>query len=308
MSFAKAAASPLPRRDRQGLAFIGLIASNMALAIGPWFVRVADSGPIATGFWRLSLAVPFLLFLAWRSGPFAREGRPRLLAFIILGGVFFALDLAAWHLGIVQTKLANATLFGNSTSLILPLVGIAITGIWPSRMQWAALAMALAGAVLLMGSSYEASRANMVGDLLCISAGIFYVGYLVLMQRVRHAVPSWWALALSTAASAVLILPMAFAAGERIIPHDWTPIIGVALMSQVVGQGLLILVLPYFSPLVVGLSLLVQPVIAALIGWVAFGERLSTTDFIGAAIIGVALVLIRLPSGGGGSKGVESEA
>ena len=39
------------------LAFFALIAGNVAIAFGPLLVRYADSGPIATGFWRLALAV-----------------------------------------------------------------------------------------------------------------------------------------------------------------------------------------------------------------------------------------------------------
>jgi drug/metabolite transporter (DMT)-like permease len=268
-------------------------------------VRLADSGPVATAFWRLFLALPILFLFAWRGSPGALRGHGRLIGLVLIGGAFFAADLASWHLGIVRTKLANATLFGNSTSLILPLAGIFITGIWPTRMQWLALAIALCGAMMLIGGSFEASGEHVAGDLLCVLAGIFYVGYLLVMQSARRSLPSWWLLALSTAASAPLALLMALALGEQIMPTDWTPVVGVAFLSQVVGQGLLIYSLAHFTPLVVGLVLLVQPAVAAIIGWLAFGEHLSTTDFIGAAIIAVALVLIRLPAGAARKEALE---
>jgi drug/metabolite transporter (DMT)-like permease len=51
----------------------------------------------------------------------------------------------------------------------------------------------------------------------------------------------------------------------------------------------------HFSPVVLGIALLGQPVIASIIGWVAFNERLSGPDWIGMIAIGVALVLVRLP-------------
>ena len=50
------------------LAFAALVAGNVAIAFGPLLVRYADSGPIATGFWRLALAVPFLALMGWRAG------------------------------------------------------------------------------------------------------------------------------------------------------------------------------------------------------------------------------------------------
>jgi hypothetical protein len=31
-----------------------LVVGNVALALGPWFVRLADSGPVSAGFWRVA--------------------------------------------------------------------------------------------------------------------------------------------------------------------------------------------------------------------------------------------------------------
>jgi drug/metabolite transporter (DMT)-like permease len=278
------------------LAFPALLAANMLLASGPWFVRVADTGPIATGFWRLTIALPILILLASRNAQQIKVPTRAVLVTTIVGGLFFATDMAAWHLGIVQTKLANAALFGNCSSLILPFAGIVLTGIWPTRLQWIALALATAGALMLMGSSYELSSTNLAGDLLCVLAGILYVGYLLAVQRVRRDLPSWTVLTLSTMASIPLLLFFAWFAGERLIPGDWTPVIGLAIISQVLGQGLMVYAIVHFSPLVVGLALLTQPALAALIGWLAFDERLSSLDLTGAVIIAAALILIRLPA------------
>jgi len=277
------------------LAFPALIAANVLLASGPWFVRVADTGPIATGFWRLGLAVPLLFAFAFvgTRGPIRLDRR--MLLIVVGGGLFFASDLASWHLGIVRTKIANAALFGNSSSLILPFAGILITRIWPTRLQWVALALAAIGAVMLMGSSYELSSQNLVGDLLCLFAGFLYVFYLLSIQSVRQSLPTWWALALSSLACAPLLLAYAWLAGERILPGDWRPVIALMITCQLLGQGLMVYAIAHFSPLIVGLALLTQPAVAALIGWLAFGERLGTVDWIGAIVIAAALVLIRLP-------------
>lgn len=277
------------------MAFPALIAANLLLAAGPWFVRVADTGPIATGFWRMTIVLPLLLLLAARETPWIAPPPRRVLAIVAIGGLFFATDIASWHLGIVRTKLANATLFGNCSSLILPLAGIALTRIWPTRLQWIALGLALVGALLLMGGSYELSGANLAGDLLCMLAGVFYVGYLLAVQSARRHLTSWSVLALSTLFSAPLLLFYAWIAGERIMPGDWTPLVALALTSQLLGQGLMVYAIVHFPPLIVGLVLLVQPAVAALIGWLSFGEHLSPLDLTGAAIIAAALVFIRAP-------------
>ena len=296
MSNSTAGQLPIAQEKLPPLAFPALVGANVMLACGPWLVRLSDTGPISAGFWRLSLALPVLLLLAARSSGGSLLPGKKALIVIALGGLFFGADLASWHLGILRTKLANAALFGNSSTLILPFAGIILTGIWPTRLQWLALGLALIGSMLLMGGSYELSPANLTGDLLCVLAGILYVGYLLAVQSVRRGLPSWQVLALSTAASLPLVLSFAGLSGERIIPGNWTPVATLAFTSQIVGQGLMVYAIAHFSPLVVGLVLLVQPVVAAVIGWIAFDERLSTTDLAGAAIIALALILVRLPS------------
>lgn len=272
-----------------------LILGNICLAFGSWFVRLADTGPVAAGFWRIALAAPFLFLIARALGdPARRLGRTAFLLFA-LSGLFFAIDLAAWHLGILRTKLANANLLGNSTSFLLPLYAFAIARQWPSRMQAIALLLAGMGAVLLMGRSFELSARNFAGDLLCLLAGAFYTAYLVLMGRMRTGMGQWPVLAWSTLMSALPLLLMAVALGERLIPGNWTPLIALALLSQITGQGLMIYAVGRIAPLLFGLTLLLQPMISALVGLIAYDERFGTADWAGAVLIGLALVLVSQP-------------
>jgi drug/metabolite transporter (DMT)-like permease len=82
------------------------------------------------------------------------------------------------------------------------------------------------------------------------------------------------------------------------MPADWTFVMVLALSSQVLGQGLLVYAIGALSPLVVGLTLLTQPAISALVGWLVYGETLRPLDWLGAAAIATALVLVRLPERG----------
>ena len=275
-----------------------LILGNICLAFGSWFVRMADTGPIAAAFWRIALATPFLFLIARTMGDPARKLGRVTFAVFALSGLFFAVDLASWHLGILQTKLANANLLGNSTSFLLPLYAFAVARQWPTRMQAVALTFAGVGAALLMGRSFELSPRNLAGDLLCLLAGAFYTAYLVLMSRARSGMGQWPVLAWSTAMSALPLLLMALAIGERLVPHNWAPLVALALLSQIVGQGLMIYTVGRIPPLLFGLTLLLQPMISALVGWIAYGETLGLADWAGAVLIGLALVMVSQPDRG----------
>jgi drug/metabolite transporter (DMT)-like permease len=273
--------------------FLALIAGNAALALGPWSVRLSDAGPVATGFWRLALALPVLALLAVGSGQPLAGFRRRAWLAIAGAGVFFAADLAAWHIGIAGTRLGNASLFGNSGSLILMAWGVIVLRRWPTRGEWLALLAAFAGAAILFGRSLEISTATLIGDLLCLLAGFFYAFYILLLQNERSRLGNWSLLFWSSLAGAPLLLACAFWLGEPILPHRWWPLVALALGSQIVGQGLLVYALRHFPPLVIGLTLLTQPSISIVAGWFAFGEVLSLWDALGMVLVATALVLAR---------------
>jgi drug/metabolite transporter (DMT)-like permease len=282
----------LPRHRFLPLA--ALLIGNVALALGPWLVRLADSGPIAAGFWRLALALPILLLLARREGPPAVPVTRAMLLTVAAGGVFFALDLASWHVGIGYTRLGNAALFGNSGSIILMIWGFVIWHRWPRSREWLAILAALAGAAILLGRSFEISTQTLIGDLFCLLAGLFYAGYLIILKGARRGLGSWRLLSWSTTAGVPVLLAAALLNGEPVWPQSWGPVVALALSSQLVGQGLLVYAMRHFTALAIGLALLTQPAIAALAGWLAFGETLGAVDVLGMMLLAAALVMARV--------------
>lgn len=280
------------------LAFPALLVGNVALAFGPWLVRLADVGPVATGFWRLALALPFLLLIGQFTGQGAHWPRRALVATVAIAALFYSLDLAAWNAGIRLTKLGNSTLFGNSGSFVFAVYGLILAHRAPSVRQGLALLLAVGGAALLMGRSYEVSPKNFAGDLLTLVAGLLYGGYLVFVERGRTELKPLPLLILATAFSVPILFAISLGLGERLWPSDWTPLLIFAISSQVIGQGLLVYSIGTLPPLVVGLALLMQPAISGAVGWIAYGETLSATDIAGALAIAAALVLVRLPERG----------
>ncbi len=286
-------ALPAPR-----WAFLALVLGNLTIAFGPLLVRYADTGPVASGFWRLALAVPVLALIGYRAGFRLGAMPPKLVFHCVIAGLFFAADIIAWHIGIFQTKLGNATLFANSASLLLVIYGVVLARAMPGKVQILAILLAFAGAALLLGQSLEISPKNFRGDILCLLAGFLYTFYLVLMIRIRATTESFGSLALASAVAAAAMLPVALMLGERVIPLDWTPLLILAFSSQIFGQGCLTFALPHFSPLIIGLALLLQPALSAAAGWLAFGEVLTPFDLLGGVMVMAALVLVRMSDRG----------
>jgi drug/metabolite transporter (DMT)-like permease len=279
-------------------AFPAVVIGSCALAFGPLLVRLSGVGPVAAGFWRLALGLPFLFMIAALTRQPVHWPGKRLGALVAVGAFFFAADLAAWHVGIHLTKLGNSTLFGNVSSFGFAAWGLWLSRRWPSPVQGAALALAAVGAALLLGSSFELSPRNFVGDLLCLAAGLLYAGYLIAVQQGRGSLKPMPLLFLSSAIGTVMLLPLSLAVGEQVIPHDWTYVLLLAIGSQVIGQGLLVYGIGHVPPLVVGLALLTQPAISGFVGWIIYDEKLRPVDWLGAAAVAAALVLVRLSQRG----------
>ncbi len=290
-----AAVRTLPAR----LAFPAMLTGSIALAFGPWLVRSADVPAVASAFWRMTLAILPLALLAVVAA--RRSDRAPLplttggVAAIAAAGVLFALDLALWHLGIVRTTLANAALVSNCASFLLPAYGFVVARTVPGRKALLALVVAAAGLALLIGRSADVSATHLAGDLLCVGAGVAYTGYFIALDQVRARVAPLRLLVIATVFGALALLPVAVLTGP-VWPHAWWPLVLLALGSQVIGQGLIVFAVGHLPPLVVGLTLLVQPAIAATIGTYRYGERLGPAELAGMAMVAVALVLVRWPS------------
>jgi drug/metabolite transporter (DMT)-like permease len=275
------------------LLLAALLGGNVALALGPWFVREADTGPVAAGFWRLFLALPFMAVLARANGQRLGGMGAKTLALVALGAVTFALDLASWHVGIAMTRIGNATLFGNAGSIVLLFWGFLAARRLPGRLEGLAIVFACAGAAILMGRSLEISDETLMGDLFSLTAGLLYAVYLLTLQGARGSFGSWSLLVWVSLFGAPVLLAIALALGEPVWPQAWGPVVGLFVVSQLVGQGLMVFALRYFPPLVVGLALLTQPVVASIYGWAAFGEVLSPLDIVGMLLVGAALAVAR---------------
>jgi len=289
-----AAASPIATP-----AFIALIAGAGALGLGPIFVRVAEVGPVSSAFWRLALSVPLLLVLLRRetngTGR-ASDGdaRPRIL---LACGVFFAADIGLWHLSIARTSVANATLLANLNVIFVVLAGYFLFRERITARFFLALAVTMAGVTALMGASLQLAPERVPGDLLGLGAAVMYAAYLLAAKELRRRISAVRVLLWTAVITAALLLPVAALMGERILPvtaEGWLPLIGLGVICQVVGQGLIVYALAHLPANFSALTLLIQPVVAALLAWQLFGEALSPLELAGAGLILAGILGARL--------------
>lgn len=288
------AAAPVPHRSWNLGHLAALLVANLSMGIGPVLVRMAETGPAATGFWRHLLALPVLAALVyWREPASGWVLRGRMLWIVTGGGVLFGLNMAFAYIGLGLTRLGNVVLLGNSGGLLLMMWGLVTAARMPRPLELTAALAALAGGALLIGGSLNVSLDSFRGDMLGVMSGICYASYLLLLRSARANIGQFTLLLWATLASMPVLLAVALVMGEQIITDHWWPVVALTVSGHLIGQGLLIFSLRHFSALVIGLALLTQPAISAAIGWVMYGEVLGPLDFVGMALLAGALVIAR---------------
>ncbi|MGQ0664841.1 MAG: DMT family transporter [Pseudomonadota bacterium] len=284
-------------------ALLALFAGALAIALSPIFVRLSELGPTATAFYRPALAVPalavWLMAERRRRAPPARPAAPR--DFVLVGfiGFSFAGDLAFWHWSVVLTTVANSTLLANFAPIFVALWGWALFGERFRPAFLAGMALAIAGCVLLMGQSLALSADYVLGDALGLVTAAFYAAYMMAVARARAVFSTASLMTWSAAVTALVLLPVALASGESLVPHSaygWAILIGLALISHAGGQSLIAYALAHLPTAFSSVALLLQPAAAALFAWVILAEPVGVLQGLGGAVVLAGIALARQAS------------
>lgn len=276
-------------------AFLCLLAGACAIAFAPIFVRLSETGPVASAFWRCALAAPLLWIAAWRAGPgnlragAESPGEGKQWGALILAGLFFAGDLGVWHFSILFTSVATSTVLANLAPIFVTLFGWLIWKTRVTRVFLVGMVASIVGMFVLVGPEFRQGGQPLLGDLLGALAGASYGGYMLAVKVARDRNMSTARLmAWSTTITAIVLLPIALAFTEPFLPHGfggWMVLVGLALVTQILGQGLIAYAFAHLPASLSSVSLLIQPVMAALFAWILFHEAVSPAQFIGAAIV-----------------------
>jgi drug/metabolite transporter (DMT)-like permease len=284
---------------RRALATLALFAGAIAIAFAPIFVRIAETGPLSTAFWRIALSLP----VAWgwwlfeRRRDHAGTGSPRRGATVLLlAGLFFAGDLGIWHLSLTMTPVANSTLLVNTAPFFVTLGAWLL---WRERARpsfWVGMLLAFAGAAMLVRTSLAATPRQFAGDALALLAAVSYAGYLLAVARAREGWPTAAIMAVGATVTCAALLPIALLSNEPFWPQSargWLVLAGLAAVAQLLGQSLITYALAHLPASFSSVGLLVQPVMAALFAWLLLGEALAPLQALGGLIVLAGIALAR---------------
>jgi drug/metabolite transporter (DMT)-like permease len=293
------------------LAFGALAIALVSVALSAIFVKFSETeiNPYATAFNRFWMTTVILVVSAGvkalrdrlrpsttivpETAP-AKVYTPLVIGQLVLAGCFLAADFGLWATAMTQTSIATSTLLSNLTPIFTSLGAWIIWRKALDRRFLIGMAVAV-GCTLLIGlGDLFRVGSGQVGDAIALLGASAYGGYLLVIEQLRHKVSVFMILLWSSAIAAVITFPIACWTAGAVFPvtlPGWLAVLSLAVVCQVIGQGLLAYSLDKLSSGFIAIVLLLDPVLAAFGGWVCFGESITLVDglcFLGV-LVGVAI-------------------
>jgi drug/metabolite transporter (DMT)-like permease len=277
------------------LAYLALGIGVLALSFSAMFVRWANAPGPVTAFYRMFFSIFMLLpFFITRA-----KGNSALISsavwFPLLAGAFTAFDLALWTSSLSYTTAANATLLGNTAPLWVALGAWLILKQKLSTAFWRGLAITLAGAGLIMGTDFILHPRFGVGDVMAVFTGFFYGGYFLFTEKSRShfdTVTHIWLVGVG-ASVALWIINIAFqyplTGFDR---NTWLIFITTAFVSQLIGYMALAYALGQLPASIVSPTMVLQPVVTALLAIPLLGEIPGVWQGVGGVIALVGIYIV----------------
>ncbi len=285
----------------------------LILSLAAIFIKLSENelGPNATIFNRLWIGSLTLLMWKAIAIPSSRTSheyevqppytiRDQAL-FVVLGSVS-ALCLLTWAWSLTQTSVANSNLLHNLTPIFATLGDWLFLGYYFDGRFITGLVLALGGAIAVGVEDLHYSPEHLIGDAVALLSAVFYAGNLVIREQLLSKFSVTTILLWNCTIGVLFTLPIVLSTENQLFPSSgsgWLAVIGLGVLCQVIGQGIITSRLKNFSAGFVSLFLLLEPLMTAIFAWVIFAERLSILNWVAFFVIMVGIYLAK------SGKGVE---
>jgi drug/metabolite transporter (DMT)-like permease len=200
----------------------------------------------------------------------------RELGLLVAAGSSFAAFLVLLVWALAHTQVANATLLTHMMPIFTTLGGWLLVQRFSSQF-WIGLVVALVGAIAIGAGDLSLAGETVWGDGAALLAAVFIAVEMLIVEQLRTRLATPTITMSECAIAALLILPTVLWHGSAVLPPSWesgSAVLGAALVTQVIGHGLLTYSLKQFSAGLISVALLAVPIIAAVLAMILFGQNI----------------------------------
>ncbi|MTD31822.1 DMT family transporter [Planomicrobium sp. YIM 101495] len=274
---------------------IPIIVGVISMALSAIFVKMttADSG--VTAFYRMLFSVlllsPILLWKYTHEFKKLSKGDWWLTA---IAGIFLSFHFILWFESLNYTSVASSTVLVTMQPLFA-FVGTYI--FFKERISIKTLVagvVAISGSVLIGYGDFQVSGSALYGDVLALIACALITSYLLVGQGVRKRLSLMTYTFLVYSFSTITLFFYVIATGESFGPYpaeEWVWFFLLALIPNLFGHSLFNWALKWMSTNVISVSILFEPVGAAILAYFILNEGLSWSQIAGGSVVIAGIVL-----------------
>lgn len=276
--------------------YVGLLLGVLFVSCGSILVRLAGAPPLALSFYRIGLAALCLAPVAALPAARAWPGlSPHARLALLASGVALALHFATWVTSLSHTSIASSVLLVNTAPLFA--VGFArlLLRETAPRIVITAIAVALAGAVVIAAGDWSAAPSSLMGSLLALAGAVSLALYHVAGRGLRDTMPLTAYVFTVWGGAAVTLAIFCLVGGVPLAGYDVRTMacfVALALIPTLGGHGLVNRALRALPAPTVGLFMLGEPLGASVLGYLVFGEVPSASTLAGGVLVVAALALV----------------
>lgn len=255
-----------------------------------FIVYARDAEPLAISFWRVFSGAAVLL-------PFAGAGlkamEPRQVWLPAIAGVLLAAHFATWITSLELTTIAASVLLVTSSPAFVALIAWWLLKERLARVGLVGIVLTIAGAAFVVGGDLSGSR--FTGNLLALAGAVAVGGYMLVGQVSRRELGIFEYSVITYSVAGIVLLPIALASGAPLGGYDsqtWWALAGLLVGPQLLGHTVLNFVLKDFGATVIAVAVMAEPLIAAGLAYLLFGEVPSLLIYPGAACILLGIYLV----------------
>jgi len=267
--------------------FAGLVCVSTS---GPFFV-MTGMDPYAVVFWRMALSAP--IFLGWAAFRGELRVAPGEWGRLVLGALLLAFHFVLWVKCFDLTDYASNLLLLVAQPIMAAWVAVHL-GERRGRSLAAPIGMAVAGLLVIAGGDFALGGRALLGDLLCMVAGVAITFFYVVTRRARAGAPLSTFMGITFAIGAVVVAPLVWLSGVPIgggKPGAALWLAALVLVTTVAGHGLLNLAARHVGLFTLNIVIVLEPAIAIGLGALLFGATIGGVTALGGALLVAAVLL-----------------
>ena len=270
---------------------IMIVIGIIGISLSSIFVKYSSAPSAVTAAYRLCWTVLLMTPAVAGNRQLRREIRmlpAKIIGLSVASGLFLAVHFVLWFESLDHTTVASSTTIVCTEVIWVALGYCLLMKGRISRKAAAAIGVTLAGSVLIALGDSTSGGHHLYGDILALLAAVAVAAYTLIGRQVRKSVStSAYTYIVYLSCGAVLLITC-LVQGQSMTGYGGSALLVgllLAVFSTILGHSIFSWCLKYFSPAFVSASKLLEPVVAAVLASVLFGEIPAASQLAGGGMI-----------------------